>query len=174
MRIQNTRAFSQALRNLKGNISYSRLAFDIAVQTDGLLSLEPVTLHRLATGAVGDLRSLQSADEATAFVLAMMVRALREGRSIQSVSEDGKTLLENLVGPRTATLALSTIEETIEQGEPVAGLLSRLGRYIRWWLLADDQAHLPSDTTTSLGTRGDVTSQQASTRPESGSRRGGG
>ena len=134
MRIQDAERVSRAVQTLRGRNSLDGLVDRLYDITEGSLSLDRATLHRIARGRTRVARAIDTPEDCVRLYFALMIVGCEEDVPIASIIEEGHAVLTGFVGEPLAALIFRDLSATLPKLPDRIALKEYLEEGLRTWL----------------------------------------
>ena len=134
MRIQDAERVSRAVQTLRGRNSLDGLVDRLYDITEGSLSLDRATLHRIARGQTRVARAIDTPEDCVRLYFALMIVGCEQDLSVATVVEEGRAVLSSFIGEPLASLIFADLERTLPKLSDRATLKEYLEEGLRVWL----------------------------------------
>ncbi|HET8568583.1 MAG TPA: hypothetical protein VFM93_06320 [Candidatus Limnocylindria bacterium] len=134
MRIRDPERVSAAIRSLGRGRSLDALVDRLYDLTEGAVSLDRATLHRIARGRTRVARAIDTPEDCVRLYFALMILGCDQDLDIATVVEEGRAVLAGFIGEPLATLIFADLERTLPKLGDVRTLREYLEEGLRVWL----------------------------------------
>ena len=134
MRIQDAERVSRAVQTLRGRNSLDGLVDRLYDITEGSLSLDRATLHRIARGQTRVARAIDTPADCVRLYFALMIVGCEEDIPLASIVEEGHAVLAGFVGEPLAALIFRDLSATVAKLPDRIALKEYLEEGLRTWL----------------------------------------
>ena len=134
MRIQDAERVSRAVQTLRGRNSLDGLVDRLYDITEGSLSLDRATLHRIARGQTRVARAIDTPEDCVRLYFALMIVGCEEDVPTASIIEEGHAVLTGFVGEPLAALIFRDLSATLPKLPDRIALKEYLEEGLRTWL----------------------------------------
>ena len=134
MRIRDPERVSAAIRSLGRGRSLDALVDRLYDLTEGAVSLDRATLHRITRGRTRVARSIDTPEDCVRLYFALMILGCDQDLDIATVAREGRAVLAGLIGEPLATLIFADLERTLPKLGDIRTLREYLEEGLRVWL----------------------------------------
>ena len=134
MRIQDAERLSRAIVTLSRGASLDRVVDRVYDLTEGSITIDRATLHRIARGKTQTARAIDTPEECILLYFALMIVGCEQELSVDTVATEGRAMLSSFVGEPLAGLVFADLERTLPKLTERASLRAYLEEGLRVWL----------------------------------------